>query len=272
MRILEVCDNALFEVGYLAASPERRMVSATLAVQRVLVDRLPGGLQAVFVTSDLQGRTHAADGSARLLGHALAEDLATFCAAMEVDAEATAVLLGGDLFALTDLTRRGGLGDVRDVWRGFSEHFGFVAGVAGNHDDFGGSTSSLEAFCAEPRIHFLDGGMVELGVAGAGPGLRVAGVSGVIGNPHKPWRRAEEDYLAAVAGALALAPDILVLHQNPALPDTRRRDAQRLAELLAKDATCLVAFGHSACTRAVVDWGRAQLLATDHRAFWLEKV
>ena len=72
MRILEVCDNALFEVGYLAASPERRMVSATMAVQRVLVDRLPGGLQAVFVTSDLQGRTYAADGSARLLGLALA--------------------------------------------------------------------------------------------------------------------------------------------------------------------------------------------------------
>ena len=51
--------------------------------------------------------------------------------------------------------------------------------------------------------------------------------------------------------------------------DTARRDAPRLTQLLAKNAAWVVAFGHSRWPRSIVGSGRAQLLATDHRAFWI---
>ena len=38
--------------------------------------------------------------------------------------------------------KRGGFGDVREVWAAFSKHARWVAGVAGNHDDVSGVRSA----------------------------------------------------------------------------------------------------------------------------------
>ena len=47
-------------------------------------------------------------------------------------------LMCGDYYAIPSLDKRGGLGDVEQVWCGFKQISQTVIGVAGNHDRFGG--------------------------------------------------------------------------------------------------------------------------------------
>lgn len=241
-----------------------------LWVHRLFVAGMPDELDALFVTSDLQGWSTGPAGQ-RLLGFAVADELRDHCAAVGIAPERVGVLLAGDLFALEDLTRRGGVGDVRDVWRAFAASSGFVAGVAGNHDAFGDGAGELLAFAQEPRIHLLDDGTSGLCLGAESHGLRLAGVSGIVGNPARPWRKTQEQLQAAVGKALLLEPDVLVLHQNPALPDVKRSDHAWLTELLHARGQGLVVFGHSWCHRPFVELGRCQLLASEGRAFWLER-
>ena len=55
----------------------------------------------------------------------------------------------------------------------------------------------------------LDGDVVAMG------GLRIGGVSGVIGDPERPWRRTEDAYLEALIRVLEQEPDVVVLHESP---------------------------------------------------------
>jgi len=64
---------------------------------------------------------------------------------------------------------------------------------------------------------------------------------------------------------------VLVLHQNPALPDVKRSDHAWLTDLLRERARGLVVFGHSWCHRPLVELGACQMLASEGRAFWLER-
>lgn len=122
--------------------------------------------------------------------------------------ERLGVLLAGDLYAIPQLNKRGGLGDVDAVWASFEQRFRWVIGVGGNHDQFSGRCD-FEDFPATSHRHPLDGSAVEL------DGLRVAGLSGVIGRSGKPWRRAEREWSALTARLLKLGPDVLLLHHGP---------------------------------------------------------
>jgi hypothetical protein len=241
-----------------------------LWVQRLFAAGLPDELDALFVTSDLQGWSFGDTGS-RLLGLAVADELRQHCEGSGIDPARVGVLLAGDLFAREDLSRRGGVGDVRGVWRAFAAQHGFVAGVAGNHDAFGDGSDDVVAFAAEPGIHLLDYGTPGLVPGAQSHGLRIAGVSGIVGNPDKPWRKSRADLATGVERALALQPDVLLLHQNPGLPDVRRPDHTWLTELLTAQAQALVVFGHSYCHRPVLELGGCQLLASEGRAFWIER-
>jgi len=265
LRVLGDCAAPVFLVPFRSATAGQQ-----LWVHRMFVEGLPDELDALFVTSDLQGWADGPFGPC-LLGHAVAAELLDHCQACGIDPRRVGVVLAGDLFALEDLTRRGGVGDVRDVWRAFARHFGFVAGVAGNHDAFGDHPDELVAFAQEPGIHLLDDGTNGLVIAGESHGLRLAGVSGIVGNPHRPWRKTQERMQQAVARALHLDADVLVLHQNPALPDVKRSDHAWLTELLRERARGLVVFGHSWCHRPLVELGACQMLASEGRAFWLER-
>lgn len=151
------------------------------------------------------------------------------------------VLLAGDLFARPQLDRRGGTGDVRDVWRAFAKNCKWIVGVAGNHDCFGEKPSlpDFKNFCQEPRIHFLDGEVVEL------DGLRIGGLSGIIGPPRKPFRRTEECYVDELTRLAAKAPDIVVLHDGPDIPIANLRGSPSIRIALEQTRPFLVIRGHA---------------------------
>ncbi len=266
MKLIAVDDAPAFEVAY----QHPHGAPGVLSVHRALVDGLPPALDALFVASDLQGYVDS-DGGRQLVGFAVAAAVGRHAAACGVGRSRLGVLLAGDLYAPPEHAHRSAAGDVRPVWRGFARHAAFVAGVAGNHDDFGATPAEIRAFAAEPGVALLDPGTHGLAVAAEFAGLRIAGVSGVVGNPDLPWRRRHDDYIDAVAAAIGAGPDVLLLHQNPALPGVRRDEMSRLTQLLAVAADGFVVFGHAHCPAPTMALGRCRLFATEGRAFWLAR-
>ncbi len=134
-------------------------------------------LDYLILTSDLQGHVFN-DHKPKLLGAVLPEFLKLLfdLEFPSVDQQRIGVFLCGDMHAHLD--KRGGSGEVKNVWRAFNNHFGFVAGVAGNHDEFG-DAATFEAFKQEPGIHYIDKEIKKI------VGLKVGGLSGIIGRPTK---------------------------------------------------------------------------------------
>ena len=207
MRILSIEEKPIHRIAYKAPDGMRRQQSYELPVLVGFLDSLPDGLDALICASDLQGRE--APGG-KLLGELLAEELEKLCIRNDLPpASRSGILLCGDLYARTELDRRGGSGDVRSVWYAFRERFKWVAGVAGNHDHFGDSPKDLARLGQEPGIHFLDGRCAEI------DGLRIAGISGIIGNPRRPFRRDSTEFMRVLYELLKQRPDVLLLHEGP---------------------------------------------------------
>ncbi|HLL22506.1 MAG TPA: metallophosphoesterase [Kofleriaceae bacterium] len=199
LTIQHIADTPLAEVRYLNAARRGGTEVARLPIVEAFVDTLPDELDAIVVTSDLQGIAPGA----QLLGICVAEVLEelAFDGALP-RAQRTGVILAGDLYSVPEANKRGGYGEVAEVWRAFAERFAWVTGVAGNHDD----TRGVDAI---EGAHLLDGDVVEL------DGLRIAGVGGIIGAKQKRGRRAEDAQLALVTRVLDAGADILVLHEGP---------------------------------------------------------
>ena len=137
------------------------------------------------------------------------------------------MLLAGDFYSNPDLKRRGSAGDVEDVWIGFAERFRWVAGVAGNHDLFAGKSEFGKVFQRHPNVYPLDGDLLEI------DGLRLAGISGIFGEPNrKPWRHNYSDYEAMFQMLMEERPDILLLHEGPNHPPERFRGSDFIRDLL----------------------------------------
>lgn len=218
MRIQSLDSRPVHEIRCLNAGRNPgHFAEERIPVLTGVVSGLPDGIDALVVTSDLQAREtfHDACGlPPRLLGEAVAERLAgEWLPDWGLPhAARTGIVLAGDFWTEPALDARGGIGDVTPVWRAFGRHFAWVAGVAGNHDAFGREPGAPPRF--NGNLHFVDGRRECL------DGLSVAGVSGIIGNPRKPWRRTDEDYLEAVERVLrdSTQPDpidILILHDGP---------------------------------------------------------
>lgn len=90
-----------------------------------------------------------------------------------------------------------------------------MVGVAGNHDTFGDYSPNVAPFSDQPNIHLLDGQVVNLG------GMAFAGISGIVGDPSKPQRRTEKDFVSAIKNVLATKPDVLLLHEGPDVPNSK---------------------------------------------------
>lgn len=266
MRIVHLDREPAHALAYLSAAPRGGTQTRELPLYRARVDRLPAGLDAVLVTSDLQGRSALADagGALRLLGEALAEEYATL-AELELvpPPQRTGVVLAGDLYAAPGADRMGASGDVRDVWRAFARRFRWVAGVAGNHDLFGAPAEQAR-FTREPGIHLLDGDSVTLDE------LRIAGLGGICGRPGKPNRRAPDVFVAAVRRLHATRPHLLVLHEGPeGGPDQRGNPELSTA---ADAPRTLVVCGHCHWHDPLADLpGGGQVLNVDARAVLLER-
>lgn len=207
-----------------------------------VVDRLPAGLQALVATADLQGRellSNRGSGSPRLLGETLpallVEELLRRTGVTEP--RRVGVLLAGDFYAVPNLDKRGGEGDVTPVWDAFADEFAWVAGVAGNHDLFRDGAHRPRRVGS--RQHYLDGAVARP------ESLNIAGLGGIVGNPRKPQRRTEEDYLGALSQLLELSPDILICHDGPDGTAREQRGMTTARELIELVRPMLVVRGHS---------------------------
>jgi Icc protein len=239
MRILALDDEPLHELLYLEAAPRGGSATRRLPIMRGRVDRLPDGLDALLVTSDLQGvaPSWSSGGQSVLLGEVLAEQLERLAGeGLVPPMAAVGVILAGDLYAAPGGDKRGASGDVRDVWLAFASVCRWVVGVAGNHDRFG-SDREARRFRDEPGIHLLDGDTVEV------DGLRIGGVSLIIGNPAKPGRRSEDDFLASLQRVLDDEPDIVILHEGPD-GDAGQRGNPQIRARLAAGTPALAICGH----------------------------
>jgi len=228
-----------------------------------------GEFGGLIVTGDLQFRAKRSPKDwepGLLLGEALAEELALLCELGELPpASRVGVVLTGDLYCGPAVRRRGETGDVRSVWESFAQRFMAVVGVAGNHDTFG-EPQQQTAFRAEAGRYLLDLDVVQLG------GLTIGGLSGIVGDPGRPNRRTEEEYLAGIEILTNHQPmlDLLVLHQSPGLPERGLVGNEQLADLLLSRQVPLVACGHSHWTEPLVDLpSGTQVLNADARCLVL---
>jgi hypothetical protein len=264
VRILHLNEQASFTILYLNAAPGGGRESSTFPIHLGIADALPDALDAIFLTSDLQGICPIG-GESVLLGVALAEHLGELADGSDLPvSERIGVILAGDLYSDPSATVRGATGDVRSVWNAFADRFAFVAGVAGNHDLFGEGTE-LSRFRSAPGIHLLDGDRVEFG------GLAIAGVGGVIGNSiGKNRRRREKDYLRLLDQVLDLEPAVVVLHQGPDGGEPRLRGHAAIREHIRAAHPHLTVFGHCHWSKPLVepDAGH-QLLNVDGRGVLL---
>jgi Icc-related predicted phosphoesterase len=218
-----------------------------------LTGPLADELDAIIACSDLQGMAPGPGGRAELLGVEIAGVLEELAADGTLPpAPRTGVILAGDLYSVPLANKRGGHGDVSDVWVAFAERFAWVAGVAGNHDDV------TEVRKLGEKVHLLDGDVAEL------DGLRIAGVGGIIGNPRKPGRRTEDDQLAVLDRVLAGEPDILVLHEGPR-GDAKQPGNDQIRRMIEETSTGLTICGHDHWHTALAEHTRGQILNVDTR-------
>jgi len=117
----------------------------------------------------------------------------------------------------------------------------WVVGVAGNHDVFGPGWSipHLEAFKKLDRLTFLNDGKVVI------DGLIIAGLSGTIGNPRRPFRRFEADFCESVKRLAASGPDVLLMHDGPDVSETDLRGWPSVRDALECSRPTLVVRGHA---------------------------
>jgi 3',5'-cyclic-AMP phosphodiesterase len=158
MRIVNFQTEPVFEFRYLnAGRGSGQFYEDRLPVHRARVDRLPEGVSALVATADLQGRERfqdSRDGSIRLLGEVLPARLVNEAfPALKVQEPARAIaLLAGDFYTVPALDKRGGTGDVTNVWLAFAEYFSCVAGIPGNHDSFGETPSRRPRFPVQSAL------------------------------------------------------------------------------------------------------------------------
>ena len=242
MRVIALEEAPIHQVSYRTVGAGGRVVFTSAPVVVARVDALSEGLEAVIVTSDLQGVAPVDSGEAppALAGVLVAEDMALLCAGGDIPpAERTGVILAGDLYARAALDRRGGRGDARPVWRAFAERFRWVVGVPGNHDGYGATVEEARAFQSEPGIHLLDGATVHL------DGLDIAGLGGIVGNPRRDHRRALETFVAEADRLIATQPDLLLFHEGPQGPGPDQPGHPVLTQHLAHRADPLIVCGHN---------------------------
>ncbi len=164
-------------------------------------------IDALIIASDLQGNIENGKESL-LLGEQIAEYLQFLIELdLSISHQRIGVILAGDLFATLD--KRGGYGDVRQVYTAFRNNFKWVVGVNGNHDRIGENKVDEIRFKKEQNIYVLHKQIIDL------DNFKIGGIGGIIGNNLKPNRVEEGEYLSALKSILLDKPDAIILHESP---------------------------------------------------------
>jgi Icc-related predicted phosphoesterase len=246
MRITDWQAKPIHEVPFLHARRGGGVSEeSVLAITTAKISGLPASLDGLILTADLQGRellpptnrqrragTHRPREGRRLLGEVAAECLRRLCGRGELPrADKLGVVLAGDFWAEPGCVRRGGLGKVGPVWAAFGGTSRWVAGVLGNHDQY-------EHTGPSQKVALVDGDTVEL------DGCRLGGVSGIIGDPHKPRRKSERRYIELLEGVLRGQPDLVVLHEPPEVREGGCLGKAVVHDCLVRQPPTLVVCGH----------------------------
>ncbi len=225
------------------------------------VDQLPDGVAAIVVTSDLQGREHfkhQTGSQLRLLGEWLPQVLAeSILPGLSLPTGRIGVFLAGDFYTVPARDKRGGSGDVTTVWQAFGEYFSWVVGVAGNHDTFRDHAKPPNF---RKPLHFLDKHSANV------DGLTIAGISGIVGNPDKPWRKPEEEFEEYLFSLQSAEPDVILMHDGPGIPELGYRGSQRMLEAVSFLSKSLIIRGHAHWKQALAELPTGlQILNVDAR-------
>ncbi|HET9625016.1 MAG TPA: hypothetical protein VFP84_26795 [Kofleriaceae bacterium] len=258
LHIASIDDTLLRDVHYLSAASRGSTEVERLPIGRgTLAAPLAAELDALIVCSDLQGIVPGPQGRSELLGVHVAAALIGLAEDGAIpSAKRTGVILAGDLFSVAAANKRGGYGDVSEVWGAFGGAFAWVAGVAGNHDDVSGVAALGDT------VHLLDGGVVTL------DGLRIGGVGGIIGNPRKPGRRNEVDQLRTIEAVIGQGVDVLVVHEGPHGDDGQRGNPA-IRGAVEAGAVGLTVCGHDHWRAPLASHAHGQILNVDGRAIVL---
>lgn len=272
MKITRLKPCPTESVPYLNAMPRSmQIVSGMRGVQRSFLpvtvgyaEGIPAGIQGLVIASDLQGKVkNPLTRELRLLGEVLPEILGLVIEAeLGLNPLKFGAILAGDMFAMLD--KRGGHGDVIPVWEAFRGEFKWVAGVAGNHDAFGESEAEMEQYRQRNGIHLLDGKVIEQ------DGLRLGGVSGIIGPKHRPNRLHPDEFIDQLLEVQSLRPQLTVLHEGPDHPEAGAAGNSLIRECLELDSGGLVVCGHRHWEEPLLSLKNGtQVLNSDARAFIL---
>jgi Icc protein len=247
MRIEQFDANPIAEVPFLnAGRTPGGFYKDRLPIHLARVDRLPDGVSAMIATADLQGREllrRDARQPPRLLGEILPRWLvneilpSVSSRKKNINSFSMGVLLAGDFYTVPALDKRGGTGDVSSVWQAFADEFKWVAGVAGNHDQF--EDGGLRPRRLAKGAKYLDEHIAQI------DGLRIAGLSGIIGSPDRPHRRTEDEYLFALECLIEQKPDVIVTHDGPEGLEAGQRGSSRARELFEETPVSLLVRGHA---------------------------
>lgn len=239
-------------IPYVTAGPRGKPVRNQLPFFRAEAEGLPSSISALVLTSDLQGREVGPEN--RLLGCALADELDAL-QHQGVIPKPNLITVCGDLYEYPDCHKRGGTGPVDEVFIALGSIFDQVVGVLGNHDQLVRPETSLQ-----PNIAVLDGThYVSLG-------LRIGGLSGIIGDPKRNLRRTEDDFLKKLESLTANPPDLLLLHQGPDDPETSRKGDPFVRLSLETGYAGLTVFGHTKWSGLpLIHLGNGQALNVDTR-------
>jgi hypothetical protein len=258
MRLINTRPEPLATVSYRAAGPGGAPKNLQLGVERLTVDQLPAGCDALLVAGNLQGVAPSPlGGGPELLGIALADHLGGWAeSGILPPAGRVGVLLTGDLYSAPGADRRGVSGPVIDVWLAFAAAgCPMVFGVAGNHDE----VTAAQVAELGPEVVLLDGDRRDFG------GLTIAGVSGIVGDPGRPLRRTERDFGQLVGRLMTPPPDVLLLHEGPTGDRAGQRGRAALRSTLERRAPALTLCGHVHWAEPVAVLGDGHVVNVDAR-------
>jgi Icc-related predicted phosphoesterase len=229
-----------------------------LGIERLRVDRLPDGCDALIAAGDLQGVAPSPyGGDPELLGITLGDYLGVWAeSGLLPPPGRVGVLLTGDLYSAPGADRRGASGAVLDVWLAFAAAgCPMVFGVAGNHDQ----VTAAQVAELGPDVALLDGDRRGFG------GVTVAGISGIIGQSGRALRRTEKEVLALV-GKVATPPmDVLLLHEGPSGDRANQLGRPAIRSMLERRAPALTLCGHVHWDEPVAVLGDGHIVNVDAR-------
>jgi hypothetical protein len=252
MRVLSLEHEPFHAVRYAVGPSSSKGADSILPFHHGSVDGLPPGLDAVIAAADLQGFSSASP----------CEPLSMAVARALQRLQVSGILPGPDRIPCIlagDLHPRADVGDVRGAWTSFAAMCRWVAGVAGNHDAFSESVTAAAARLG-PEMTLLDDSVVER------DGLRIGGVSRIIGTTGGPWVRSEREFCTVVAGIAGPGLDALVCHDGPIGSSPQQPGWPSVRRVLEAAPATLVIRGHDAWRSplAVLDNG-CQVLNVESR-------